>query len=1217
MKSVKRLSRYTSILLSVLLMLSAMSPGITALAQEKANAAPTVLNYEDDSIKAELKAAEGDALPTGAALQVKALNKDSQDEAEKALYAETEAGLNAKAAGQGTAVNGFIAYSVQLQDKAGKNVTPEKGSFTLKITYKNPDAPEAYQKSQSTEKGVTLYQKTEGKDEQNNTIYTMEPTQEDSTQITADENGKVQSAESKLTTLEPVAVTWESKGETQVSDKAQSNTAGNQSAGTETPAVETPQTLTSPASAPVQDNGTAGLKPNQVSFSFTVTQKSGWKQQKEYFSNWIVNVVDTDGNPVTFDSHQAHVTINSGVEVSAANLARKIELPEVDGYGYQLLKAKVSGYVNFKTNNGQDPKKDEDYKAYNNNESVFTKLILWKKNEQPGNNYEPYQYQYKNNNNTFGRDRINKNDDTYTNNATVTFVVKKVEAPKTVETVDSTAKGVDIQMFDYSQSTPNHENWGKSPNGMLAQGLLSRNLTANDDGEKIPTALENSNKPSSSAPDLTPNFSTKNNNSNYQGSANHLFSKDVYDKTGGTFYYSSFENYAYWDKRSGNFSVYNALGTPSNGNNFFYQRGNFLPYNTLEGKGLSTNSNTKDENGKNLDENDPRYNEPLYLINNANFYFGMVVSANFAQLKDGKYNDQEMVYEFNGDDDMWVFVDDVLVLDLGGVHDAQSGSINFATGEVKWTNINNNNKQDNGKTTTIKAQFEAADKEAKGGNKTDSTQWREDTFADYTNHEIKIYYMERGAGASNCKMKFNLPTMPKDSITVEKEVTNINQGSYSDVDFNFKLYVKAADQTAAAGQYDGTTTDIVKKDNAYYELQKDRAYNLSDGATSTPARTDAQTGVFTLKHKQQAVFNDISADTEYFVQEVDIGQNEYDKCTVNGNSVGEKGDNISEVTPAEGIVQTKVLKAGITKYVLFQNSCKGENLHSIEINKAMAEEQTTDDTFDMQVTVGGHLFTGTYQIKDKDGKPGVETQCTNGVITIKADETIVINNIAGGTSFEVKEVNLDTVDYQDPVYALNGAVEAESQDITNRAYGVIRKGTEEGNNTARATVTNTEKRGSLTITKTITQDSQVDYTDGDPIFTFKIEGPNREGEEQLVLYRTLRLSKEVGKTASITISDLPMGDYKVTELSTMRFTCEGDTSQTKPIIQNNTKATKNSEIVNFAFTNKLTNPDYFSDTDVVENSFTIDENGAVKVEKKVVPAGQTPDGATSAAPANE
>lgn len=71
MKSVKRLSRYTSILLSMLLMLSAMSPGLTALAQEKANAAPAVLTYEDDSITAELKATEGTSLPAGAALNVK------------------------------------------------------------------------------------------------------------------------------------------------------------------------------------------------------------------------------------------------------------------------------------------------------------------------------------------------------------------------------------------------------------------------------------------------------------------------------------------------------------------------------------------------------------------------------------------------------------------------------------------------------------------------------------------------------------------------------------------------------------------------------------------------------------------------------------------------------------------------------------------------------------------------------------------------------------------------------------------------------------------------------------------------------------------------------------------------------------------------------------------------------------------------------------------
>ena len=101
---------------------------------------------------------------------------------------------------------------------------------------------------------------------------------------------------------------------------------------------------------------------------------------------------------------------------------------------------------------------------------------------------------------------------------------------------------------------------------------------------------------------------------------------------------------------------------------------------------------------------------------------------------------QYMRFEFNGDDDLWIYLDNVLVLDMGGVHDAFRGKINFRTGDVTCNALN-------GENTTIKAMFK------KAGRFPDGTEWddarvneyfRGNTFKDFTTHNFKMFYMERG-----------------------------------------------------------------------------------------------------------------------------------------------------------------------------------------------------------------------------------------------------------------------------------------------------------------------------------------------------------------------------------------------------------------------------------------------------------------------------------------
>lgn len=248
----------------------------------------------------------------------------------------------------------------------------------------------------------------------------------------------------------------------------------------------------------------------------------------------------------------------------------------------------------------------------------------------------------------------------------------------------------------------------------------------------------------------------------YLGEGDYLFQlcEDLSHNHYGYYYYNSERNAAAYNQSDQRFYVYDYLEATrdsiNNGDAGKYS--DFLPFNSpyanSNGKTVQTYSYDGIEGeyvGTTHYMYDSRYNDSNNTTNNVgtNFWFGMSVEISFylpnvpgALVTGGEYGNKDvygadMHFKFTGDDDVWIFVDDKMVLDLGGLHGRESGDINFSTGEVTVNGVVHNG-------------FTSALRSVASGE-----------------HTLTLYYLERGSSMSNCAIYFNLA--PRFDFSIQKE----------------------------------------------------------------------------------------------------------------------------------------------------------------------------------------------------------------------------------------------------------------------------------------------------------------------------------------------------------------------------------------------------------------------------------------------------------------
>ena len=554
---------------------------------------------------------------------------------------------------------------------------------------------------------------------------------------------------------------------------------------------------------------------------------------------------------------------------------------------------------------------------------------------------------------------------------------------------------------------PNKETASKD----VAQGIVGKNL---DDGNLI-TSYTNENGDPVKVPFF--NEDAYPNQSKYMRFYNNLqfpFTKTTNDKGVSTYSFDSAKNTVYYDYdnkkivRKDDLKIHDASKDNSIG---------YFPFNSTD----------PDQSAK----------------DNLNYGFGTQFTIPFTVTETGKNVDgSEMEFNFTGDDDVWVYIDGALVLDMGGAHNKAEGKINFAKQEATIRTGTSNAKLGNSLTvggrtpaepngnTTVK--FENIMVKKSGSEPVTLDKYMKKSG---TVHELKMYYMERGMWNSNMSISYSFVPLPS-GLTLSKtlDTTDVNAGLKNAVqgldNFDFKIQKKNLKTDEA------NYSDVENLGYTLYDYD-DRTFPGQEAKDSTATFSSSYFASDFINTKDKNNSSAFYAGTGFQITE-SIPQGTKLQYDTSKTRWGVYDSITSRAAIEEGKGAVATFNMGddtssemdvVNRYVNFVNTPKVGSLSVAKKYEGYAPENETFG-FTVLVDLTGHDYYDSYKLEYTGTQNGTTDE--NGHFTLKVGDTVTFAGIPAGATYKVVEDSPQAGDtwVQETTSDVTGKIEA---DVTSAA----------------------------------------------------------------------------------------------------------------------------------------------------------------------------------------